>query len=146
MEIINCELDIQIDGKINKIDVRELTRIDPTKISNHISECASNISFYGLLHSKSKSIADRQEWLVKKTKSQVDLEIRACHKGKVTQAQIEAVVDTDERVIAAYEEYFRVRANEQVLYSFLMALIAQKDLLVTLSANMRAEQKMDNAQ
>ena len=148
MNIEDCRLVIKLDGKINVADIRALTRIDRLHINESIEECAANIAFYGALHGKTKAMCEKQEWQVKRTRSEKDLEIRRSHQNasvsKITQANIESMVETDSDVVDANESYYKLRNNELLLYNFLHALISMKDLLITLSANLRSEQKLDS--
>jgi len=138
---IKCKLVIEIDGQVNELDVREITRIDPLRINDYLCENPQNIAYYGGIHGRVKSAADRQEWVVKKTRSQKAVEIRR-KDHKISAAAVDDAVEADPEVISAYERLHELRQNEHIIYSFLMSLIAQRDCLIALANNIRTEMRM----
>ena len=55
---------------------------------------------------------------------------------------IEDLVGADEKVLEQYEKLYSLRESENILYSLVWAIIAQKEELIALSANMRSEMRL----
>lgn len=140
---MKCVLTLEADGMINDVDVRAATRIDPLMLDETIQECPANLAFYGSVCARIRCDMDRQEWVLKKTKAVAAMKIRNNPDNKkITQSCIEDMVELDDTVQAEYEKLFELRENYESVHSFVSALYAQRELLVTLCANQRAEMKM----
>jgi len=141
MSTPQCKLVINVDDKLQDINVKEITRIDPLMINETLCENPANIAYFGALHSRIKSAAEKQEWYVKKCKAQVGLVYRKDN-PKMSNNYIEDLVGADEKVLEQYEKLYSLRESENILYSLVWAIIAQKEELIALSANMRSEMRL----
>lgn len=137
---MKCTLTIIEDGMQNEVDVREMTKIDPLMLDEISRDNPASIGFYGSIAAKLRCDSERQEWVVKKTKAKVAMEIR--QSGSFTQGYIDDMVETHPDVIDANEKLHEMRQNYESVHSLVSALYVQKDILITLSSNMRAEQRL----
>lgn len=140
---MKCKIILEMDGMENEVDVRAATKIDPLMLDETLQEIAPNVAFYGSVATRLRCAMERQEWLLKKTKSRIALSLRQeCSDKKVTQAHIEDMVETNEEVIKMQEKFFKMQEDYESVHAFLSALYVQKDAMIQLCANKRAEMKM----
>jgi hypothetical protein len=115
--------------------------VDVDDINNELARISALLYRYGILLNEASKASSLLEAKLKATKGDRLLEIKRDPSLKTTEATAEAMVNVTPRVIEALELYQEKKREAGDLDSILSALRAKKDTLITLSYNLRSENK-----
>lgn len=130
---MSTEFDQQVDG---------LLAVDETNINRHYASIAGDLGYWGRMYASA-----HREWRVAKLKKQrleaalkqsKRSELEAA-RGKVTVDQVEAAVVLDAQMQECENEEVEAEFEKQNIGAVVDALLAKKEMLISLGAHMRAE-------
>lgn len=95
---------------------------------------------YAFMYSEASSVKDEAKWQVEKVFAIIKEGLRRAESsGKITEARLDALTTGSPDYMEAKEEYLKASEKETALKLAMQALSIRKDMLISLSANMREE-------
>lgn len=135
---------LEISPEIYNDITVELSRIDPTRLDREICDHTAHYAHYhGLLYYCKRNL-DVAKLSLDVWMAQEDREVRASSEGKkLTAVQMEALIKCNPRYLELNEEVIRLEEVYNLVKGICLTLEHKKDMLVQLSANTRAETKIN---
>jgi hypothetical protein len=138
---------LKIAVKLDKdydFDLGKDLDIKTTQINEMLIGQPSMFAWYGVLAALAKSKANKKYSQLKQLQASKYLYYRD-QLGKATEATVDAAIKSDEAYIKLESEYQQSEYEAQVLLIAREAFEQRKDMLISLSSNMRAEMDDDLA-
>jgi len=130
----------------HEIKVVELLRIDPGNLYDAFVTHATFQGFIGFQHAEARLYTARAERLLKQIRAEKWIyfkeHLESVFSIKATESAIDAAIERDPEVKAAYAEIMNLEYRERQLDALRQAFLARKDMLITLGADERAERRM----
>ena len=126
--------------------LRECVRIDPSKVTEEFVRVPSDLAFWSERYNDAAEAYLRAKMLRDKCAAEVELQVRRAamvHGEKLTESIVQARAAVDEECNAVNLAVIEAEANKNRLRSTVDAILAKKDMLVSVGAHLRAEMGRD---
>lgn len=140
------EVDQRQEAEKLAVYLRECVRIDPSKVTEEFIRVPSDLAFWSERYNDAAEAYLRAKMTRDKCAAEVELRVRrdAAHRGeKLTENIVQARVTVDEEFTAMNLAVIEAEANKNRLRSTVDAILAKKDMLVSVGAHLRAEMGRD---
>jgi len=127
-------------------DIKEKLKVDPKNLNAELIEQPGLFAYYAYEMSKKKEELEELELDLDILESETDRKVRnnfLIKNEKVSEKKVEMVVMSITKVKELKRKIIKVNAEYNILKGIVRAYEQRKDVLVSLSANMREENKSD---
>ena len=145
MRIFDMDIDLRVDDKEFKGNIRDVLKINEGQIHDELIEQPSTYAWFATLTEIAKANVEKHKMNIKVLRARLDEEKRELlGKGgvKVTEPKVESAIEKDERLIVLVEEMIELSKNASILKALTDALNQRKDMLIQLSSFKRQEMFM----
>ena len=128
--------------KLYSLDLENDLDINTAEINKEMVEQPAQFAWYGVLWKLAGKKASQLKKTITKFKAELELKIREQaneSKIKVTESAVEAMVESNETLEKYNDDYIQAKLEEGLLEIGKDAFIQRKDMLVSISSNMRQE-------
>ena len=121
-----------------KLNYERDNTIDPSNLSNEFRTMPSTLYGYREIQAEAGEAYDLKKAALKELRSQKYLEFRQ-REGKVTEANLDAMLDTDPEIQKALREMLSAKKDLETLDGYVESLRVKKDMLIQMGADARKE-------
>lgn len=137
------KLTVKLD-KTHKFDLNVDLDVNKTEINEELSGQPASFAWYATLHELAKSKVQTLKYQLELLESQLDQDFRKNWDAKVgnikmTEASLQAVIKATPDYQELMETYLEAQKNQGILGVAKQAFEQRKDMLISISANMRGE-------
>lgn len=139
---LNMALDIKIAGKEWSGNLRDIVRIQESRLSDEFAEQPSVYAWFAALTELAGAEYENKKFNLSILKANTEKQVRyaAVAKGeKVTENSIAAAVQTDDAYINAHIALLEVERQYSILRAIVRSLDQRKDMLIQLGVMKRQE-------
>lgn len=141
MRIFDMTVDLKVEDKEFKGNIREILKISEGSIVGELQEQPSTYAWFATLTEIAKANTEKHKLNIKILRAKLDEEKRKtlAKEGKVTESMVESAIEKDERLIMLTQEKIELDKNANILGAITEALNQRKDMLIQLSSFKRQE-------
>lgn len=133
---------IEVDGKKDKINVKDFLRIDETNIEKEFADNPSLYAYYASVLSWYQYEEDKLEARLDEIVSQKDLTLRKKF-ATAKERELKSWIDLEEDVIEAREALMKAKYVVRKLGAFVKGVEKKGDRLIQIYAKYRAQMKQE---
>ncbi len=141
-EIPPITIDVTIGEEKFTRDINEDLIVSPDNLDECLEKQASLYAYYSIRLQQATAIKDQLQFEFDKTSNFAIQTARAEFAGtstRITDKQVMAIVDTEESVLEAKQEYLDASKQRDELYSLVRALEHKKDAVLAIAYRRRSE-------
>jgi len=142
-QIQSFKFEIKIGSNLYKIDLSDDLKINRETIDTALSRQPGLFGWIAVLEAMATNQVDKRKVELDRCYSQLDIRFRKearRKEGKITEAQLLAMISTDETYIKHQDRYLSAKRDAGLLKALVMALVHKRDSMVALVNLMRREQ------
>ena len=133
-------IDVTIGNDHIQRNLSDDLRVDDSHINDYLQRSPALTAYWNTLYERQRSIVSRNKVKLERKKAELDKKLRKERRqdgAKVSQAEIEALVLTDNEYIVIEDEYLNNKEVELTLKGAVEAIRELRSTLISLSANLR---------
>jgi hypothetical protein len=121
-----------------KLDFEKDNLIDIDNLTKEFRNLPATLYGYAEIKAEAKENSDLKKAEYKELKAKKYLEIKS-REGKITEANVDAQIETDEEVKKSLREYLSAVRDQETIEGYVESMRAKKDMLIQLGADARKE-------
>lgn len=145
LAIPELEINVRVGDQIVKRKLSDDLAVDEEHINDTLLRAPGITAYWASLYERQRGITQRKKVELERLRAQKDKHYRTLAKrgsDRVSNAEIAAMIQTDEEYTAVEDEYLQLHETELILKAALEAIKELRSTLISLSANMRTERQI----
>ena len=141
---MRIKINVVLEGRNQEIniDIKEETKIDTTNLNNELIKQIDKYAWWAMLYTAAISEKYKAQSDYELITSQIEKDICDKYSIKLTESRIKREKVIDPRYKEAIAKVNDTKYKVSVLRTMLNALVQRKEILISLSDNMRTEQRL----